>query len=115
MNFVVLPGQLRLALCLCYTGMASALIYDALFPLRRGRACLVAADMVYGLVTGGMYALAHAFCGDVQPRLPGLIFFAVGFGLYRMGPGRMGRFLLARFAGRKNDCRRRKERDEERM
>lgn len=108
MNFVILPGQLRLALCLCYGGMVGGVLYDVLSPLRKSRYICWAADLLFGLLTAGGYALALAYCRETKIRLPGLLFYAVGFGLYRMGIRRLG-LVIFRFVRRRLPHGRRKK------
>lgn len=109
MNFVLLPGQLRLALCLCYAGMAAGAVYDVLWPMRRVKGIRQAADMLFGLLAGSLYAWVLTFCRESALRMPGLLFFLMGIGLYAVGPGRMIRFCFHRLFGRKKADERRNE------
>lgn len=109
MNFVILPGQLQLALGLCYAGMAAGMLYDLMFLLRRVRGVRQAADMLFGLAAGVMYFSVLLYCREERLRVMGLFFFLVGYGLYWMGPGRLIRFCFHRISGRKNSMLRRKE------
>lgn len=109
MSFVILPGQLRLALCLSYAGMAAGLLYDLMFFLRRMKGVRQAVDMLFGLAAGSMYFSALMYCREDRLRVMGLFFFLTGYGLYRMGPGRLIRFCFHRISGRKNNTLRRNE------
>lgn len=109
MNFVILPGQLRLALCLCYAGMAAGALYDLMFFLRRVKGVRQAADLLFGLAAGVMYFAALFYCREERLRLMGLFFFLTGYGLYRMGPGRLIRFCFRSVSGRKKGRLRRNE------
>lgn len=109
MSFVILPGQLRLALCLCYAGMAAGLVYDFLFFLRRVKGVRQAAEMLFGLAAGGMYFAALFYCREERLRLPGVLFFLMGYGLYAVGVRRGIRFCIRRILGRKKEGTRRNE------
>lgn len=109
MNFLILPGQFRLVLCLCYAGMASACMYDFLYPFRKVSGLRQISDLVFGLATGLFYFSALFYCREEKLRLMGLFFFLTGFGLYRMGPGQLIRFCFHRISGRKKAGQRRNE------
>lgn len=109
MNFTVLPGQLRLALGLCYAGMAAGFVYDLLFLLRKVKGVRQAADVLFGLTAGGMYFAALLYCREERLRLPGLLFFLLGYGLHSVGLRRGIRFCVGRILGRKKADVRRNE------
>lgn len=101
MMFEILPVQLHLALFGCYCGLFGGLLYDVLHPLRKKNMLCPAADALFCLVSFGSLTLCHIMLGEERLRIAAFFFYAVGFGLYRIGIGQGIRFLFRLISGRK--------------
>lgn len=101
MNFLILPGQLRLALLLCYGGLAGGLVYDVCSLGRKVRGLGWLMDLLFSLFSCALLGCILGWMGEDRVRPAAVLFFAAGFFLYRLGVHRSGMWLFRQLHSRK--------------
>ncbi len=104
MNFLILPGQLRLSLVLLYGGLAAGLLYDALWFMRKRKWLLPIGDLLFSLCLWGIYTVSLGLMGEEKIRPVTMGIFALGFCLYRLGIHQGARLCFRRISGRKKEA-----------
>ncbi|MBR6809232.1 MAG: hypothetical protein IKM64_03025 [Clostridia bacterium] len=101
MNFIILPGQWQLTVQLFCAGLAGGLWFDfTRLPARRPGP-LWLWDMMGALGLCLLYTAVMGTMGETRVRPVTVLFFAVGFFLYRITVHRLGAFCFRKMFGRK--------------
>lgn len=101
MNFLILPGQLRLALVLCWAGFSGGILYDLCTLAGRVKSVRWFADLLFGLLCWGMAAGVLGYMGEDGIRPAAVGFWCFGFCLYRLGVRRAAGYCFRFLCGRK--------------